>query len=117
LAKDGLTWSRSRTARPPWRDRVRAHAAPLRTGGVRRGNSPPSRSVSSTTLHGAAPDRHRGASRRGQAVRRPAPARHRDLSTALCSYGWAQAPDDTDVADHLDAVLNRCSVHTITGRR
>jgi integrase len=32
---------------------------------------------------------------------------HRDLSTTLRHYGWAQAPDDTDVADHLDRVLNR----------
>jgi integrase len=32
---------------------------------------------------------------------------HRDLSTTLRHYGWAQAPDDTEVADDLDAVLNR----------
>jgi integrase len=32
---------------------------------------------------------------------------HRDLSTTLRHYGWAQAPDDTDVADHLDKILNR----------
>jgi integrase len=32
---------------------------------------------------------------------------HRDLSTTLRHYGWAQAPGDTDVADHLDWVLNR----------
>ena len=31
---------------------------------------------------------------------------HRDLSTTLRHYGWAQAPDDTSIADHLDAVLN-----------
>jgi integrase len=29
---------------------------------------------------------------------------HRDLSTTLRHYGWAQAPDDTD---HLDRILNR----------
>jgi integrase len=32
---------------------------------------------------------------------------HRDLSTTLRHYGWAQAPDDTDIADHLDRILNR----------
>ena len=32
---------------------------------------------------------------------------HSDLSTTLRHYGWAQAPDDTEIADHLDAVLNR----------
>lgn len=31
---------------------------------------------------------------------------HRDLSTTLRHYGWAQAPDDVGIADHLDAVLN-----------
>jgi len=31
---------------------------------------------------------------------------HRDLSTTLRHYGWAQAPNDIPVADHLDAVLN-----------
>jgi integrase len=31
---------------------------------------------------------------------------HRDLSTTLRHYGWAQAPDDTDVAARLDEVLN-----------
>jgi integrase len=31
---------------------------------------------------------------------------HRDLSITLRHYGWAQAPDDTDVADRLDEVLN-----------
>jgi integrase len=31
---------------------------------------------------------------------------HRDRSTTLRHYGWAQAPDDTEVADHLNAVLN-----------
>jgi integrase len=42
---------------------------------------------------------------------------HRDLSTTLRHYGWAQAPDDTAVADHLDAVLNRCSGQTVTTRQ
>lgn len=32
---------------------------------------------------------------------------HRDLSTPLRHYGWAQAPDDTAIADPLDSVLNR----------
>lgn len=32
---------------------------------------------------------------------------HRDLSTTLRHYGWAQAPDDTAVADHLDRILDR----------
>lgn len=32
---------------------------------------------------------------------------HRDLSTTLRHYGWAQAPDDLAVADHLDRILNR----------
>lgn len=32
---------------------------------------------------------------------------HRDLSTTLRHYGWAHAPEDTAVADHLDSVLNR----------
>lgn len=31
---------------------------------------------------------------------------HRDLSTTLRHYGWAQAPDDLPIADHLDKVLN-----------
>lgn len=31
---------------------------------------------------------------------------HRDLSTTLGHYGWAQAPNDIPVADHLDAILN-----------
>lgn len=31
---------------------------------------------------------------------------HRDLSTTLRHYGWAQAPDDVGVADHLDVVLS-----------
>lgn len=31
---------------------------------------------------------------------------HRDLSTTLRHYGWAQAPDDTAVAELLDGVLN-----------
>ena len=35
---------------------------------------------------------------------------HRDLSTTLRHYGWAQTPDDTDIADHLEAVLNRSGV-------
>ncbi len=42
---------------------------------------------------------------------------HRDLSTTLRHYGWAEAPDDNDVADHLDAVLNRCSGQMVTTRR
>jgi integrase len=41
---------------------------------------------------------------------------HRDLSTTLRHYGWAQAPDDTAIADHLDAVLNRCLGHTVRER-
>jgi integrase len=32
---------------------------------------------------------------------------HRDLSTTLRHYGWAQAPEDRAVADHLEAVLDR----------
>ena len=31
---------------------------------------------------------------------------HRDLSTTLRHYGWAQAPDDVAVVEHLDSVLN-----------
>jgi integrase len=31
---------------------------------------------------------------------------HRDLSTTLRHYGWAQAPDDTAVADRLDRLLS-----------
>lgn len=31
---------------------------------------------------------------------------HRDLSTTLRHYGWAQPPDDTAVAELLDGVLN-----------
>lgn len=31
---------------------------------------------------------------------------HRDLSTTLRHYGWAQAPDDAQVAELLDGVLN-----------
>jgi len=39
---------------------------------------------------------------------------HRDLSTTLRHYGWAQAPDDAQVAELLDGVLNR---ETVTERR
>ena len=42
---------------------------------------------------------------------------HRDLSTTLRHYGWAQAPDDMAITDHLDAVLNRCLGDTVTERR
>ena len=31
---------------------------------------------------------------------------HRDLSTTLRHYGWAQPPDDVDIANHLDMVLS-----------
>jgi integrase len=30
---------------------------------------------------------------------------HRDLSTTLRHYGWAQAPDDGLIADHIDATI------------
>jgi integrase len=41
---------------------------------------------------------------------------HRELSTTLRHCGWAQAPDHTAIADHLDAVLNRCLGHPVRGR-
>ena len=31
---------------------------------------------------------------------------HRDLSTTLRHYGWAQPPDDVDIANYLDLVLS-----------
>jgi hypothetical protein len=40
---------------------------------------------------------------------------HRDLSTTLRHFGWAQDPDDVDVADHLDMVLSGIDQYADTG--